>query len=724
MKCRVTEAGNKQVLKFDCRSCDRSPSIAKSEVCMREVLQKLSENPSADEILLGGDYIQEYDGKNVDLLKELVHSLEDSRYLVLKNIKGEECGDCYEERKKRIAEIWNTLKMDPARGCGNLEQLKAELEEKSKRGSKKCKNCRRNFLKKGVEPALSILERTSFLKESRIGGGRRDYEKILNPSIRPCFLRSKLKLQPPNKAELVDAYNLEDSEIRIYRLDKELQHMYFLMPLEYRLPPDRVRLLQEARQLLLKRKGNLKLKLARKEIERNSRKLIMESAINKNIDLNNEEIENLSKCLTRFTAGFGILETLLGDPRVQDVYSDAPIDESPLHIYHREFEECSTNIFLTPEDAKFLISRFRAVSGRSFSEADPILDLNLGGVRVAAIQRPLSPNGLALALRRHKTAPWTLPLFIKNDFLTARAAGLLSLLVDSQASILITGSRGAGKTSLLGALLLELLPKYRVLCLEDTAELPVDQLRSLGFKIQSLRVQPAIAGSQLELKAEDALRAALRLGESVLVVGEVRGPETKALYEAMRVGAAGNSVMGTIHGATTEDVFERVVYDLGIPASSFKATDVIAVASPIRPKGSVNRVRRVTQISEVGSGWKDDPISEGGFTDLMCYDPSKDELAPDLALQETKSDLLKSIARKWSTNREEVRKNMDLRAKIQRKLVETANEMSRPDLLEADKVVQSNLTFHRLLEEELKDGRVRYDRIFERWQNWLYGVSK
>ncbi|KXB01324.1 hypothetical protein AKJ43_03455 [candidate division MSBL1 archaeon SCGC-AAA261D19] len=137
----------------------------------------------------------------------------------------------------------------------------------------------------------------------------------------------------------------------------------------------------------------------------------------------------------------------------------------------------------------------------------------------------------------------------------------------------------------------------------------------------------------------------------------------------------------------------------------------------------MNRVRRVTQISEVGSGWRNDPFSENGFTDLMYYHHSKDKLESNPALREFRSNLLKSIAKKWSVRPEEVRKNMDLRSKMQRKLVETAEETKQFDLLEAEKVVQSNLAFHRFLEEELEGGRIRHDRIFERWKSWLDGIK-
>lgn len=131
----------------------------------------------------------------------------------------------------------------------------------------------------------------------------------------------------------------------------------------------------------------------------------------------------------------------------------------------------------------------------------------------------------------------------------------------------------------------------------------------------------------------------------------------------------------------------------------------------------------MTQITEVRKGWRSDPIDEDGFVDLMSYDPSRDILKPTSALGNGRSHLLKTIAQKWSTKPCDVLKNLDLRAKIQGELVAASSKLKKPDLLEAEFVVQSNLTFHRLLEEELGHKRVRCGRVFERWREWLEGAA-
>jgi len=719
--------GEERVLKFKCNGCQAGASIGQSEVCMRKAVEALAEEPGVDALVLTDLYEKEYRGPCLAALKELSSAYEECRQWPFRNLTMGECKRCEAERKRALEKIVDRLPGSPSKALGELNQTMADVQAQAKHGAKKCVECRKFFAERALIPMLEALKRVKLANAK--GQGRDGYNRLLQPLIKPHFSTSRILVEAPGEAQLVDAYDLGDSEVRIYRLPNKLQHLYFLIPPEYKLQPEHVTLINRARELLLER-GLEKLDLAdpkrsRERVERLGFRLMTQLVIDGRLDQTKDETERLAKCLAKFSVGLGVLETLLSDERVQDIYIDAPIGRSPVHIYHGDHEECLTNIYMTAEDIESIISRFRAISGRPFSEADPVLDLNLQefGARVAAIGPPLSPSGEAFAIRRHKLTPWTLSQFVRNRFLTAEAAGLLSLLVDSQASILIAGSRGAGKTSLLGALMLEILQKYRIISIEDTAELPTAQLQALGFKVQSLRVQSAIGRSETELRAEDALRVALRLGESVLVIGEVRGPETKTLYEAMRVGAAGNSVMGTIHGATTQDVFDRVVYDLGIPPTSFKATDAIVVTAPIRPGGSTSRVRRVVQITEIGKTWKSDPVGEGGFIDLMNYRQAKNRLeyTPSLA----KSQLIATIARKWGTKPTAIMHNLELRTRMQKTLVETAVNLKQQNLLEAEFIARSNNVFHELLEKQLgRRKSVDCNDVFERWRSWLLEAAR
>jgi Type IV secretory pathway, VirB11 components, and related ATPases involved in archaeal flagella biosynthesis len=250
---------------------------------------------------------------------------------------------------------------------------------------------------------------------------------------------------------------------------------------------------------------------------------------------------------------------------------------------------------LSESGLEALASRFRAESGRAFSRAEPTLDaavtVNERRLRVAGITEPAS-DGTAFAFRAHDRTAWTLPALVANETLTAAAAALLSLAVDRGQSLLIAGPRGAGKTALLGALLWELPASVRTLVIEDAPELPVRQLQSAGRDVQALRT----GEDGGEIEPETALRTALRLGDGALVLGEVRGGEARVLYEAMRVGANSEAVLGTIHGDGAAATYERVVSDLGVPSSSFCATDAIVTLEVAETAQKARRVRTIEEV--------------------------------------------------------------------------------------------------------------------------------
>ena len=317
---------------------------------------------------------------------------------------------------------------------------------------------------------------------------------------------------------------------------------------------------------------------------------------------------------------------------------------------------------------------------------------------------------------------------MKNKMLTAEAAGLLSFLVDGTRTLLVCGTRSSGKTSFLGALMVEIMRKYRIITIEDTLELPGKSLRELGFNIQQIKVAAALARETTEMSAADGIRSTLRLGDSALIVGEVRSKEAIALYEAMRIGAAANVVAGTIHSDSPYGVYDRVVNDIGVPKTSFKATDVIIVANPIRSADGLRRNRRITQITEVRKHWEDDPLRENGFMDLMKYNAKTDILEATDAIISGESEILKAVAanfKEFAGNWEAVRDNIALRGKTKKAILEYSLKAENPGMLEAPFVVKANDKFH-LLAESVK-GEVGYldpKRIFYEFEEWIKKEAK
>jgi len=191
----------------------------------------------------------------------------------------------------------------------------------------------------------------------------------------------------------------------------------------------------------------------------------------------------------------------------------------------------------------------------------------------------------------------------------------------------------------------------------------------------------------------------------------------------MRVGALANVVAGTIHGADPYGVYDRVVNDLGVPRTSFKATDVLVVCNPVKSADGLRSWKRVLQIAEVRKHWQDDPVAEKGFVDLMTYDSKKDELLPSDDLMNGESEIVKAVAgnvREWAGNWDAIWENILLRAKMKKTLVEYAGKVGDKSILEAGFVVLSNDKFHRLIEDvKTEAGGIDNKRIFFEWEDWL-----
>jgi type II secretory ATPase GspE/PulE/Tfp pilus assembly ATPase PilB-like protein len=279
--------------------------------------------------------------------------------------------------------------------------------------------------------------------------------------------------------------------------------------------------------------------------------------------------------------------------------------------------------------------------------------------------------------------------------------------------MLVVGSRGAGKTSILGALMLEFPQNQRILTIEDTLELPVQRMQEIGYKVQSLSVQSSLGG-KAEMSADEALRVSLRLGESAIVMGEVRGQEAKTLYEAMRAGTAGSSVVGTFHADSPRSVYQRVVHDLHIPAESFLATDIIIVAGIARPGGSQRQKRRVLQITEV----RKHETQENMFQDLMRYDEGSDELQKTEAFS-YHSERIGTIAGSWNMSLEDCMENIMARARYKQIILDYAREHKKSRLLTAEWASKSNNIFWNLIEKNREGARIDHEEVIKDWKTWF-----
>lgn len=425
-------------------------------------------------------------------------------------------------------------------------------------------------------PVADVAAETGF---AAAAGDLPDYD-ALRPRVGPALADARIDPTPPAAGRLRDTRTLETgATVREYAVPDALP-VYHVVPPEYEFGPDDCRVLGAARRLLAD--GSVP------DGEDAPGRAVREAA--------GEHREPLADALRKHTRGFGVLEDLFADPRISDAYASAPVADGPVRVTV-DGEDARTNVRFTEAGAARLASRLRAESGRPFSRANPTLDTAIeglgtaGSVRVAGVTDPVS-DGTGFAFRAHDADPFRLADLVDNDTVTPALAGFLTEAVRRGAAVLFAGARGAGKTTLLGATLWALAPGTRLVTIEDTPELPVRALRGDGRDVQALYANSDGGGA--DVSPADALRTALRLGDGAIAVGEVRGEEARVLYEAMRVGASDAAVLGTIHGEGAAGVRERVVSDLGVPSSSFAATDLVVTLADTADGRRVTRVEEVT----------------------------------------------------------------------------------------------------------------------------------
>ena len=716
------------------------PNLADHPDVMARTIDLLIENPGISRMVFVQQRNYHYPFEQISLLAEIarIYNYMTKQENILSLAKLNFFGNT-QEAYGELSNFLLLMKRDPIECYVQLKRRAAGI--RGEVNSVRLTGGKENYML-FLDRLISMMEQTKLIKNfiPKIGdysSGRESYYNIFRPDILPNFTFTRLVAQLPADAELIDQYEImaegDSINVTILRKRSDTKYFYHIMPPEYALSEEHHVLLSLARNVIIEHRPKAEEftdpEKTREVFFNVSRDLLSELAISKGIVLSHRDLNKLARILVRYTIGFGLIEILLADSRLQDIVVNAPIALTPVFVRHEKYDECTTNIIPSFEDAESWAAKLRLQSGRPLDEANPVLDTDLvfssGRARIAAIQEPLSPSGLAYALRRHRDNPWTLPLFIKNKMLNSFAAGLLSFIVDGNRTLLVAGTRSSGKSSLLGSLMLEIMPNVRIITVEDTLELSFDAMRKLGYDILRMKVRSALTSATSEVEAAEGIRTSLRLGDSALIIGEVRSEEAKALYEAMRVGALANVVAGTIHGDSPYGVFDRVVNDLGVPATSFKATDIIIIANPIKTPDGMHSVRRVTSVTEVRKYWTEDPLQEGGFVDLLRYNVEKDELEPTPELINGESEVIKSIAgnvKGWAGNWNAIYDNIILRGRIKQEVVDTALKFNKPLLMEAEFNALSNNTFHRISDKlrETGDSEV----VFMEWKKWLYEAMK
>jgi pilus assembly protein CpaF len=332
--------------------------------------------------------------------------------------------------------------------------------------------------------------------------------------------------------------------------------------------------------------------------------IVQESLDELGVVLNREERQTLNKDLFFEVKGLGPLETLLQDDSVNDILVNGP---------QQIFVERDGKLQLTDvtfKDEKHLlriIDKIVSAVGRRVDESNPYVDARLAdGSRFNAMVPPIAVDGSLVSIRKFKKDKLGIDDLVKFGAFTEEMAAFLQAAVSTRLNIIVSGGTGSGKTTLLNALSSFIDDDERILTIEDTAELQLQQTH-----VGRMESRPPNVEGKGGVSQRDCLRNALRMRPDRIIVGETRGEEVIDMLQAMNTGHDGS--MTTIHANSARDGVSRLenmiaMAGIEMPLKATRSQISSAVNLIVQVSRLQDGSRRMVSITEI-TGMEGDVIS-------------------------------------------------------------------------------------------------------------------
>jgi pilus assembly protein CpaF len=324
--------------------------------------------------------------------------------------------------------------------------------------------------------------------------------------------------------------------------------------------------------------------MSREQIEAEVGDIVREQLAKQNQALNNAERKQLVGDVLDELLGLGPLEPLLKDPTITDILVNGA---------HKVFVERFGVLEPSPvrfKDEKHLvriIQKIVSAVGRRIDESSPFVDARLAdGSRVNAVVPPLALDGALLSIRKFARVPIGMDRLIEIGSVPHQVAEVLKAVVGSRRNVLISGGTGSGKTTLLNAMSAFIDDRERIVTIEDSAELQLQQQH-----VVRLETRPPNIEGRGEVAQRDLVKNALRMRPDRIIVGEVRAGEAFDMLQAMNTGHDGS--MTTVHANTPRDALSRVEQMIGM-----SGIDIAPRSSRAQIASAINVVVQVGRLSD------------------------------------------------------------------------------------------------------------------------------
>jgi len=377
----------------------------------------------------------------------------------------------------------------------------------------------------------------------------------------------------------------------------------------------------------------------REKAEQYLRKKIEQTSRRYRIKMEKETLDKLMYYVSRDFIHYGKIDPLMRDHMIEDISCDGV--GVPLYIWHREYESIPTNVaFDGSQELNSFVVKLAYKAGRHISIAQPIVDASLpDGSRIQLTYgKEVTMRGSTFTIRRFRADPLTISDLIAFNTLSSDMAAYFWYAIEKKESFLITGGTASGKTTTLNALSMFIMPDYKIVSIEDTAELNlphenwIPSVARMGF-----------GSNEAEISLFDLLKAAMRQRSDYIIVGEVRGEEAYTLFQAMATGHGG---LSSTHADSVSASIKRLESEpMNIPRSLIVTLDAIAVQARLRLGDKT--VRRIQHVGELVS--YDSASKEVVTNDVYKWDPKTDTF-----LYSGRSNVLEKISARFGLELESI----------------------------------------------------------------------
>ena len=344
--------------------------------------------------------------------------------------------------------------------------------------------------------------------------------------------------------------------------------------------------------------------MSRQQIEAEVGDIVYEELSKQNHALNHVERKALVSDVLDELLGLGPIEPLLKDPTITDILING---HSNIFIERYGVLERTAVRFKDERHLLRIIQKIVSAIGRRIDESSPMVDARLAdGSRVNAIVAPLAIDGASMSIRKFARVPISMDRLVEIGSVPEPVAEVLMAIVKARRNVLISGGTGSGKTTMLNAMSASIDHRERIVTIEDSAELQMQQEH-----VVRLETRPPNIEGKGEVGQRDLVKNALRMRPDRIIVGEVRAGEAFDMLQAMNTGHDGS--MTTVHANSPRDALSRIEQMIGmsgidIPARSARAQIASAINVVIQLSRLSDGRRKLLSLAEL-TGMEGDVVT-------------------------------------------------------------------------------------------------------------------